>query len=343
MNSFVSYISRRCLLVSCIGAIFVVYPNLVCLGYEVKMLAHNPKLLTDACFFLFKYSYFCALFYLLIRYNLHKLFSLQLKIRFCHNILLGATAYALFLLLYHFGKRLGIHDYWASMLTFQFFVVCAVCSLLGHISMLYLSQQEKEFEIERLKRENLQSRCDALRNQINPHFFFNSLSGISSLIRKKDDRQTLQYVDELADVFRYILHSEHKELVPLAEELRFVEAFRYVMEVRFANKLEFRIDVDSRKCETLMLPVLSLLPLIDNVIVHNRMDGDHKMHISITLNEDGELIVSNPVYKKMMPPETNGTGLKNLEKRFALLKNTQIRIAGNDGLFSVSLPLKSEV
>ena len=87
-------------------------------------------------------------------------------------------------------------------------------------------------QIERLRFENLQSRCDALANQINPHFFFNSLNGISSLIRKKDDEKTLMYVHQLSDIFRYILQSDRKGLVSLREELEFMLSFQYVMEVR---------------------------------------------------------------------------------------------------------------
>lgn len=127
--------------------------------------------------------------------------------------------------------------------------------------MLYSRQREKESEIERLRFENLQSRCDALANQINPHFFFNSLNGISSLIRKKDDEKTLMYVHQLSDIFRYILQSDRKGLVSLREELEFMLSFQYVMEVRFANKLTFSVRVEEERKDLLMLPVLSLLPL----------------------------------------------------------------------------------
>ena len=195
-------------------------------------------------------------------------------------------------------------------------------------------------EIERLRTENLQSRCDALTNQINPHFFFNSLSGISSLIRKKDDKMTLQYVDELSDMFRYILQSDRKGMVSLREELEFIEAFRFVVEVRFANKLTFTIQIDEAVKDSLTLPVLSLLPLVDNIVVHNRIDADHKMEISICLNEKNELVVSNPIFPKLTPPLTNGTGLKNLENRFALLTSRKIRIETTDEKFMVYLPLK---
>jgi LytS/YehU family sensor histidine kinase len=158
-------------------------------------------------------------------------------------------------------------------------------------------------------------------------------------VRKKNDENTLTYVNKLSDVFRYILQSDKKGLVLLEEELEFVNAFRFMMEVRFANKLEFEISVDDSK-KNLKIPVLSLLPLIDNVVVHNIIDSEHKMKISIRLNDQFELIVSNPVFMKPSTPETNGTGLKNLDNRFALLMDNHIRIESGLHEFRVILPLQ---
>lgn len=207
------------------------------------------------------------------------------------------------------------------------------------LQMLYHNQREKDQLIENLRVENLQSRCDALVNQINPHFFFNSLNGISSLIRKKNDENTLLYVTKLSDIFRYILQSDKKNLVPLSEELAFIEAFQHVMVVRFANKLTFTIEVPEDK-RNLRIPVLSLLPLVENVTVHNIIDSEHRMDILIRLNERMELVVSNPIYPKLTLPDTNGTGLKNLENRFLLLMNKQIRVESDEDEFQVYLPLK---
>lgn len=192
-----------------------------------------------------------------------------------------------------------------------------------------------------LKIENLQSCNDALSNQINPHFFFNSLNGLTSVIRKKNEENALEYVNKLSDVFRYILQSDKKGLVTLGEELEFVKAFLYMIEVRFANKLEFKINVRD-EMRDLKLPVLSLLPLIENVVVHNTIDSAHHMEVNICLSPQGELSVSNPVFPKLSPPDTNGIGLKNLEHRFLLLMNTHIRIVNEESGFIVYLPLNKE-
>ena len=225
------------------------------------------------------------------------------------------------------------------MVLFEFLVICVIGTFVGHIFRLYTQQRKSEKELEQLKLESLQSRCDALANQINPHFFFNSLNGLTSLIRKKNMDDTLTYVNKLSDVFRYILQSDRKGLVCLDEELKFVDAFRYLMEVRFANKLEYKVTVD-RKMWCYKIPVLSLLPLLDNVVVHNMIDSDHKMIIHIDVNENDELVVSNPIYPKLSPASTNGTGLTNLENRFALLMDRHIRTENDGTTFKVYLPLK---
>jgi LytS/YehU family sensor histidine kinase len=111
-----------------------------------------------------------------------------------------------------------------------------------------------------------------------------------------------------------------------------------MMEVRFARKLIFTVEVPDDK-RGLKLPVLSLLPLLENLVLHNTIDSDHKMELKIWLNDACELVVSNPIYPKLALPETNGTGLKNLESRFLLL-NRKIRIDNDGKTFNVYLPLK---
>jgi LytS/YehU family sensor histidine kinase len=145
----------------------------------------------------------------------------------------------------------------------------------------------------------------------------------------------------MSDVFRYILQSDKKGLVTLGEELDFLKAFFYMMEIRFANMLVFNILITEEN-RGLKLPVLSLLPLIDNVVVHNTIDSEHKMEVMICLNPQMELSVSNPVYPKLASQDTNGTGLKNLEIRFSLLMNKQIRVKNEGIRFTVYLPLKKD-
>lgn len=326
----------RLILVSIISAAFITYPNIACLPWDMDHMPaseHSFYLL----FFAFRYVFFVILLWVLIKYNLVRLQTLTFRIRLMRTGFIAMSAYLIYVAFSFLISNKS--DCFGSILLFQFFVTWVVITFTGHFSAMYSEQRRKEQEIEKLTIENLRSRYDALTSQINPHFFFNSLNGISALVRGKKEETTLAYVNKLSDVFRYILQSEKKGLVTLEEELDFIGGFKYLMEVRFANKLTFNIDIDN-KFMNLKLPVLSLLPLIDNVVNHNIIDSDHKMEITLRMNGPQELSVSNILYPKPEPPDTNGTGLRNLDNRFQLLMNMKIRVENNGKTFSVYLPLK---
>lgn len=326
---------NKILLASLVCTVFVSYPNLLFLSWDWNCVpAEQRGCYIDNMlirFFLFWILSTCMLFI-----NQRWLKSTQLKGRILPNLALTIVAYGIYkgitaLICTGFDGR-------PIILTFQFIVMGMMGLLLGYTNYLSIIHQKKDEELQQLKIESLQSRCTALTNQINPHFFFNSLGGISCLVRKKDDKLTICYIDHLSDIFRYILQSERKGLVPLEEELEFARSFCDVMEVRYAGKLDVHIDVPD-DCLNLSIPVLALLPLIENVTVHNMIDSEHKMRIDIVMNQDKELMVINPLYPKQYKPETHGTGLSNLEKRFSLLMNRQIRIEKTDNEFKVILPL----
>lgn len=329
------YTPNKLLVISLLLVLFVLYPEITWIPYELGNLPEE-KWFGYILFFVFRYIFYAALTFFLIRINLHKIKIPSFTKRLGYNALVCIVVFAVYGLI-----SFIIHSkirHFGSLILFQFFIICLLSTVIGYIYVLYQQQREKEQEIERLKLETLQSRYDALTNQINPHFFFNSLNGLTALIRKKDDNMTLTYVNKLSDVFRYILQSDKKGLVTLDEELEFVNAFRYMMEVRFANKLEYHIDVD-KEMLSYKIPVLSIMPLLDNIVVHNMIDSDYKMTVSIYMNDEKELVVANPIYPKLSTPVTNGTGLKNLENRFSLLMNKQIRIENDEDVFCVYLPL----
>lgn len=326
------------LVIGLLVALFIIYPNISIFKLERNYLGET-KHTAHLLFFTIRYLYFSALIWILLNYNVQRIKSPTLKKRILHSLIISVLAFVIYLFI---SKSLNPKKEWfEGLVVFQFLVMVLFCSLIGHVFQLYAEQRKKEHEIEKLRIENLQSRYDALTNQINPHFFFNSLNGLTYLIRKKNDENTLSYVNKLSDVFRYILQSDKKVLVTLSEELEFVKSFSYMMEVRFANKLVFDVNVDTEK-RNLKIPVLSLLPLIENIAVHNIIDSDHKMEVRIWLNEDLELVIASPVFPKLVPPETNGTGLKNLESRFSLLMNKRIRIENDGKTFTVYLPLKQD-
>ncbi|WP_316748128.1 sensor histidine kinase [Pedobacter gandavensis] len=329
------YNSYQLLLISLIAAVFVIYPEITWIPYDLEKLGGSAKT-NYISFLLLRFTFLTGLIFLLISINLQRIKTVDFKKRFGYNTMISVIAFVIYggisFLMYKKVRHYG------SLVLFQFLIISILSTLMGHIVTLYKEQRKREQEIEELKVKNLQSRYDALTNQINPHFFFNSLNGLTSLIRKKNNEATLTYVNKLSDVFRYILQSDKKGLVTLGEELTFVDAFRYMMEIRFANKLEYHLNIDPNSLSQ-KVPVLSILPLLDNVVVHNMIDSDHKMIIDIYINENNELVVSNPIYPKITPALTNGTGLNNLESRFLLLMDQQIRVENNGRIFNVYLPL----
>lgn len=219
-------------------------------------------------------------------------------------------------------------------------ITYAICLLLGSISLMFERERSHEKEIERLKLENLSSRYNALAGQVSPHFFFNALSNLSSLIRRGRREESLDYVSNLSQLFRYVIRCSDASLTTVGEELRFIEAYRRLMGVRFADNYSCTVNVPAgalRKC----IPSLSLLPLFENVAKHNTIDSEHPMRMRIDLGTDGELVVSNPVSPKLVQPESNGIGLANLDSRYRLLMGRGIRVERgvDDGVFRVRLPL----
>lgn len=329
---------------SIICTLFISYPNIAWIRCELCDMQPSDYA-NFIMTFAFRFVYFWVLLYALLRYSQSKLQTDKLSKRLLPTLCFTVAAFGLYEAIVHLCGM--CYDRFISTVIFQFIVIYMLSFFISYTSYLHTSRQEKEMELNQLRIESLENRYNALANQINPHFFFNSLNSISSLVRKKDEKKTLDYIAQLSYVFRYILQAGKKGLVPLGEELEMVEAFSSVMEVRYAHKLRFEVNVPEADRHA-MVPVLSLLPLLENVGVHNIIDSDHTMTVSITTNEKHELCVSNPIYAKLERPDTNGTGLKNLQNRFRLLKNADIRMEklevgdGKQKTFNVYLPLGNQ-
>lgn len=213
----------------------------------------------------------------------------------------------------------------------------AVSVLYSYIYTLIYQRQSILLENEQLKSENLTTRYDMLVSQINPHFFFNSLNSLSTLVRENDTKKALTYIDQLSYTFRYVLQNSQNMIVPLKDELAFVEAYGYQFKIRYADKIFFDINIDKEYLDY-TLPSLSLQPLIDNAVKHNAITSRRPMRISISV-EDGVLIVSNPKSPLVEPAQGTGIGLKNLNSRWELIADKSIEIINTDEEFIVRLPL----
>lgn len=231
------------------------------------------------------------------------------------------------------------------MLDYMLLLKCsfavAVSMLYGWIYVLNSKQQAIEMENERLKNENLTTRYNMLMGQINPHFFFNSLNSLAMLVREKQDERALTYIDQLSYTFRYIIQNGQSTLMTLDEELKFIEAYSYLFEIRYEDKLFFDIEIDDQY-RSWTMPALSLQPLIGNAVKHNAITRSKPFHISIR-TEGGWLVVSNPKIPKLEPEPSTGIGLENLRNRWKLITGRDIEIFDTEKEFTVRLPLQKPV
>lgn len=223
------------------------------------------------------------------------------------------------------------------MLTLKSCFTLIVAVLYGKIFELVYQKQHIVIENQILKNENLQTRYNMLINQINPHFFFNSLNSLSMLVRSGHNDRALTYIDRLSDTFRYIIQNGQQGLTTLGEELKFLDAYKYLHEIRYADKLFFDIEINE-SLKQWALPSLSLQPLIENAVKHNSITLSRPFHISIRTDKDA-LIVSNPIIPKIETPNGTGIGLKNLSSRYILLTGREIVVERSANTFSVKLPL----
>jgi len=240
-----------------------------------------------------------------------------------------------------FFKPLRPSPFPRLLVTEHIFILTTLVLLVQLIRMLN-TRQEMMLEVERLKTEKLQTSYNALMGQINPHFFFNSLNGLNSLIRGEEKEKTLTYLDELSNVFRYILQSNKKEMVTLAEELQFVKAYTYLLGVGYEGKLFFSIQADPPHLLT-YLPILSVLPLIENAVKHNVISKQYPLQIDIYTTTDNMLVISNKIQLKNEATPSSGIGLKNLWGRYRMLTGKDIIISNRKEYFKVSLPLSDKI
>jgi two-component system, LytTR family, sensor kinase len=191
---------------------------------------------------------------------------------------------------------------------------------------------------ERLEREKTQVQFDNLKNQLNPHFLFNSLSSLHSLILDQPELAS-EFVTNLSKVYRYVLLHENKVLVPLREELEFIGHFIFLLETRFGKGVEVSLEI-AEEAKSLGIVPVTLQILLENCIKHNSIDPDDPLRISIKA-ERHRLSVSNSLHPKIQVLESNGKGLADLRKLYSFLSPQPVITEAKPEEFTVVVPLIS--
>ncbi|WP_299163147.1 histidine kinase [uncultured Tenacibaculum sp.] len=239
------------------------------------------------------------------------------------------------LLLISFPLLVGHRPEKIGFVYFGYGIVFILLYFIAKIVRYQLVHKEDVLEKEILKRQSIQNELMALKNQINPHFLFNSLNSLNSLIR--DNTAATTFVNQLSFMYRYILQSKEKELVTIKEELTFLESYIHLLKVRFRDRFEVIITIDHKYIED-TLPILSLQLLVENAVKHNEISKENPLYIYV-FTENGYLIVKNKIKLKKTLAASTGQGLNNINKRSVLLKKKEILINKSTEYFKVSLPL----
>ncbi len=200
-------------------------------------------------------------------------------------------------------------------------------------------QAEAELTLRQLKHEKTEMQMRALQTQINPHFLFNSLNTLSALI-DNNPQQAEQFVDELSNVYRYLLRSNEGEMTTLDLELNFIRSYLGLLQTRFGNGLHTEINIDPAYHQAL-LPPLTLQLLVENAVKHNIILPEQPLTIGIRTNQSGWLVVENTLQRRKIRVESNGVGLSNIVSKYQLLGLTAPTFEDHDGWFRVSMPLAS--
>ena len=202
--------------------------------------------------------------------------------------------------------------------------------------LLLLNRQKnlKELENEKLKSSYLNSKLENLKDQINPHFLFNSFANLSALINE-DQQKANKYLSNLSDVFRYTLKNSNEQIVDLIDELNLLNSYIDLHKIRLQGGLSLHIDLPDKQKKILSM---SLQPLLENVIKHNEISAEKPLNIFLKQKENS-LIFKNDLNIKNRITNSNGIGLSNLNERYKILVGKEINIQKNEKHFIVTLPL----
>lgn len=213
-------------------------------------------------------------------------------------------------------------------------IVSTIIMLFFTARGFLLAWRQAAINAERLQREQISSQYEALKNQVNPHFLFNSLNALSSLIYE-DPGKAIEFINRLSDVYRYVLDSKDKEVVSLSEELQFVNSYLFLLEARFEENLKVRIDVSGNSG---FIPPMALQMLIENAVKHNEISDDHPFSVKIS-KKGNYMYVVNQLQPRVQKGDGSGIGLENIRSRYSVLSDLPVLVEHSDIEFSVGIPI----
>ncbi|TRX57555.1 histidine kinase [Fulvivirga sp. M361] len=218
-------------------------------------------------------------------------------------------------------------------------IISLLATLIMNSRRFLLSWRNLALESERMKREAISAKYESLKNQVNPHFLFNSLNALTNLVYEDADLSA-KFIKKLSQVYRYVLETREKELVSLKEELEFVRSYVFLQKIRHEDALIF--EMDEQIDQNYYVVPLAVQMLVENAFKHNVVSDNEPLTIKI-LQENEFLVIQNTLQKKnILKEESSGVGLVNIKARYEFLSEKQIQVSDTKGLFMVKLPLLNE-
>ena len=215
-------------------------------------------------------------------------------------------------------------------------IITFFVTLAFHAFYFYKAYQENKVKEQKIIAGTASAQFESLKNQIDPHFLFNSLNVLSSLI-EENPITAQKFTTSLSKVYRYVLEQKDKELVSVTEELTFAKTYMNLLLMRFENSITFEIPENIENDEAKVVP-LSLQLLLENCIKHNLVSETKPLHIKISI-ENGALVVSNNLQKKDVLSGRKGVGLENIVNRYGILTNRKVLVEENENEFKISIPI----
>ncbi len=251
------------------------------------------------------------------------------------NIILVFVGAESFRFLHPWVTQMSLEESEPKFLKVIFFALAVILIFVSSIIRLQKARHDKILENAELEQQNLQKELSALKNQVNPHFLFNSLNSLSALVRENEKASS--FVKNLSFLYRYILQSGAMDLVTVDEELRFLKSYLDLIKVRYGHKIKHTIKIEE-SVGTRQIPPLAVQLLVENAVKHNEISEKHPLEIKL-YSTKSSLIVENKIRPRKSFVQSNGIGLYNLTKRYKLLMGKSISIRQKEGNFCVELPI----
>ncbi len=226
---------------------------------------------------------------------------------------------------------------WRSKVIVPVILISTMTMAIYEAIYFYLKLKKSIREEEEAKRAIVQAQLDALRNQAQPHFLFNTLNTLRDIIDQNPKEDAKEFVDKIADVYRFILESGNAHLIPLRDELKFAKSYIHIQKERFGENLWVRWDLPEIAMAQMIVP-MSLQLLLENAIKHNVISKSRPLSIQVKYIE-GRLVVTNALQAKSTQLPSTKLGLQNIKRRYALISEEAVHVQNNGKHFVVSLPL----